>query len=79
MLPSPLLFALRAWALLLPLLAAMVSADAIDDLAAKALDNVGKILTGTVYDGTTRNGCTKDKLIVRKELYVDERPLLFIL
>ncbi len=38
-----------------------------DDLAKIALDNVYKILNGSLSDGSTRTTCTTDKLIVRKE------------
>jgi hypothetical protein len=38
-----------------------------DQLAATALDNVYKILAGTISDGTTHTGCTKETLAVRKE------------
>ncbi len=38
-----------------------------DDLAKIALDNVYKILNGSLSDGSTRTTCTKDTLIVRKE------------
>lgn len=40
-----------------------------DILAANALHNVYKVLNGTIQDGSTHIGCTKDKLAVRKELY----------
>jgi len=66
MLSFRLLLALRAWPLLITLFAASVSADAVDDLAAKSLANVGKILAGSLSDGATTH-CTKDKLIVRRE------------
>ena len=36
-------------------------------LAQKALDNVYKILNGTLKDGSTHTTCTKDNLVVRKE------------
>jgi tyrosinase len=52
------------------LIAALPSATSKgpDDLLADiALDNVYKVLNGTIQDGSTRNGCTKEKLAVRKE------------
>ncbi|RDL37489.1 uncharacterized protein BP5553_04922 [Venustampulla echinocandica] len=38
-----------------------------DELAQKALDNVYKILDGTLSDGSNHAACTKDKLAIRKE------------
>jgi tyrosinase len=38
-----------------------------DILAEIALQNVYKVLNGTISDGSTRTGCTKEKLAVRKE------------
>ena len=38
-----------------------------DILADIALQNVYKVLNGTIQDGSTHTGCTKDKLAVRKE------------
>ncbi|KAK0124988.1 hypothetical protein ONS96_008858 [Cadophora gregata f. sp. sojae] len=38
-----------------------------DDLAAKALENAYKVLSGTLSDGSVRTTCTKEKLAVRKE------------
>lgn len=38
-----------------------------DDFAKIALDNVYKVLNGTLKDGSTHTGCTKDNVIKRKE------------
>lgn len=38
-----------------------------DDLAAKALDNAYKVLSGTLSDGSVKTTCTKETLAVRKE------------
>ncbi|ORX98727.1 hypothetical protein BCR34DRAFT_593116 [Clohesyomyces aquaticus] len=54
--------------LLFVLVPILVTADAVDDLSEKALNNVYKLLNGTLSDGATHNtGCTKEKLIVRRE------------
>ncbi|KAF2736727.1 Di-copper centre-containing protein [Polyplosphaeria fusca] len=42
-------------------------ADPVDQLAATALNNVYKVLDGTLSDGATHTKCTKSKLLVRKE------------
>ncbi|CAG8982280.1 hypothetical protein HYALB_00004514 [Hymenoscyphus albidus] len=47
-----------------------------DDLAKIALVNAYKVLNGTLNDGSTHTGCTKDNVIVRKEygdLTTDEK------
>lgn len=38
-----------------------------DVFAAIALQNVYKVLNGTIQDGSNHARCTKDKLVVRKE------------
>jgi hypothetical protein len=38
-----------------------------DVFAQKALENVYKVLNGSLSDGSTHEGCTKEKLAVRKE------------
>lgn len=38
-----------------------------DELAKTALDNVYKILDGTLSDGSKRTGCTRENVAVRKE------------
>jgi hypothetical protein len=38
-----------------------------DIFASIALQNVYKVLNGTISDGITHSSCTKEKLIVRKE------------
>ncbi|KAF2839090.1 Di-copper centre-containing protein [Patellaria atrata CBS 101060] len=57
---------LGVWGALV-LLLNLVQADAVDDLAAKALTNVYAILDGTQSDGATHTTCTRDKLIIRRE------------
>jgi hypothetical protein len=42
-------------------------ADPVDQLAATALNNVYKILDGSLSDNATHTKCTKSKLLVRKE------------
>jgi hypothetical protein len=57
---------LHSLCFLLAVFTTTVTADAVDDLAAKSLANVGKILAGSLSDGVSSH-CTKDKLIVRRE------------
>ncbi len=48
--------------------AAPLATPGPDDIFASiALQNVYKILNGTISDGITHTGCTQEKLAVRKE------------
>jgi hypothetical protein len=52
--------------------------DAVDDLAATSLNNVYKVLNGSLSDGATHSStCTKDNVLVRREWYVTREMIRY--